>query len=275
MESLKVGLCQLTSIDDSERNFQQIFQLLQSIKSDSGIRLLCFPENSLFMRIKEGSLVEAFEHENKYLKQLADWSKKNKIYIHLGSLPMKESGHVYNASVLIDDTGKLKTSYHKMHLFDIKLQDGLAVKESDTFKHGEKTETFVIDGWKIGQTICYDLRFAELFSVYARQNVDLILVPSAFLVKTGEAHWHILLRARAIESQCYVLASAQSGLHKSQNGQRDTYGHALAVDPWGRVLVDSEASPSLTLVELKKSVIQSVRTQIPMQMHRRNQLNKT
>ncbi|MBL7670894.1 MAG: carbon-nitrogen hydrolase family protein [Bdellovibrionaceae bacterium] len=269
MESLKIGLCQITSIDDRLANERQIFSLLSSIPKNSGLRLLCFPENSLFMRLKDGGAVEEFNLTNPSLLRLSDWAVKNKVNIHLGSLPIREGNHVYNGSVLIGEDGQLLSSYRKIHLFDITLNQGPRYLESETFNHGSNPQVLMIDGWKIGQTICYDLRFAELFSVYAKQEVDLILVPSAFLVKTGEAHWHVLLRARAIESQCYVLASAQAGVHKSPRGSRETYGHSLAVDPWGRVLVEALETPSLRILELHKSEIADVRRQIPMKSHRR------
>ena len=130
-----------------------------------------------------------------------------------------------------------RKSYEKIHLFDIEL-DGLSpVRETDLFKHGKFPSVFKVRGWEIGQAICYDLRFAELFLEYAKQGVDLVLVPAAFLVETGRAHWEVLLRARAIESQCYIVAAAQAGKHLGcQGGHRMTYGHSLAIDPWGTVI---------------------------------------
>jgi predicted amidohydrolase len=269
LDSLKIGLCQITSIDDPAANEEQIFRLLTSIPLNSGLRLICLPENSLFMRLKEGGAIREFTLKSPFLFRLAQWAQDNHTNIHLGSLPIREGTHLYNGSVLIREDGQLLSTYRKIHLFDITLNQGQRYVESETFRHGADPQVLEIDGWKIGQTICYDLRFAELFSVYAKKEVDLILVPAAFLVKTGEAHWHILLRARAIESQCYIVASAQAGVHQSENGCRETYGHSLAVDPWGRVLAEALHAPSLTILQFHKSEIANVRQQIPMKSHRR------
>jgi predicted amidohydrolase len=153
-------------------------------------------------------------------------------------------------------------------LFDIQLAGQEAIRESDEFNHGDGPSILDIKGWKWGLSICYDLRFSELYSKYAHQAVDIISVPAAFLVPTGEAHWHTLLRARAIESQAFVVASAQSGSHK---GIRETYGHSLIVNPWGAILLDM-TTVGVSVMELKKSDIKRVREQIPMSSHRR--LNK-
>lgn len=274
MENLRVGLAQITSVDDIPRNFAQIMDLLEQKVRNQNLRLVCFPENALFLRLEEGGAMQTFDLSHGYIEQLAEWAKENKVYIHLGSVPLRGAEGVYNSSLILSDDGKAISTYNKMHLFDIHLHQDQPIRESDVFRSGEAPQVFMLDGWKIGQTICYDLRFAELFSQYAQDEVDLILVPSAFLVKTGQAHWHTLLRARAIESQCFIVASAQSGTHKSPRGQRETFGHSLIVDPWGRVLADLDSSPSLAIVELNHSEVQSVRRQIPMKGHRRSSLLK-
>jgi predicted amidohydrolase len=158
-----------------------------------------------------------------------------------------------------------------MHLFDIQLEGQKAIRESDAFRHGQKPSVLEVDGWRIGETICYDVRFAELFSQYARKEVDVILVPAAFLVKTGEAHWHILLRARAIESQAYVIASAQGGTHKGiKGGVRETFGHSLVIDPWGGIQAEvTNNGPGFSISILSRERIMKVRGQIPMKDHRR------
>lgn len=271
-ENLVIAVAQMTSTDQIEDNVEQVFDLLKTISKDHSVRLVCFPENSLFMRLKEGAPVQSFNFQHSVFKRLGDWCKAHNLFIHLGSVPLVKDDLCFNSSVLIKDNGEAVASYDKMHLFDISLENGPSMKESDTFSHGQKPKIFEIDGWKLGQTICYDLRFSELYSFYAEHDVDVILVPSSFLVKTGQAHWHILLRARAIESQCYVVASAQSGTHRSASGQRETYGHSLVVDPWGAVVSEQTSSPSLAIVCLEKNNIQKVRRQIPMKSHRRQSL---
>ena len=267
---LSIALVQMTSIDDIESNTQQMIGLLNQIHSSSKVRLACFPENCLYLRTKEGEAIQGIELGAPVFVVLAKEARERKMFLHLGSVPLRADGHLYNSSILITDQGEVRSTYRKFHLFDIQLSGQKAIKESDVFKHGQKPSVLEIDGWKIGESICYDLRFAELYSYYAKQEVDAILIPSAFLVKTGEAHWDILTRARAIESQAYVLAAAQGGTHIGRNGGlRETYGNSLVVDPWGKVIARAETSPSVVIATLAKELVENVRRQIPMKSHRR------
>ena len=272
---LIIAAAQMTSIDDVDANVMQIEALLEEVfqksqKADQP-RLICFPENCLYFRIIEGEKIEGFTLAHPALKRMAELAQEYSTYLHLGSIPLYIDGHLYNSSVLVTPDGDLLPTYQKMHLFDIQLDGQNVIRESDVFRHGQQPHVLNIDGWKVGEAICYDLRFAELFSKYARQEVDAILLPSAFLVKTGEAHWEVLLRARAIESQSYLIASAQGGSHKGgRSGMRETYGHTLVVDPWGVVAGQVEKrAPGFTLVKLSRERIESVRKQIPMKFHRR------
>jgi len=271
-QELRIALCQMTAVDELQRNVQQIETLVAEVPEEPGVRLFCFPENCLYMRILEGEPLPAFSLQDSVFRELAEIARKRRAFIHLGSVPLKMNGILYNSSVLISDEGAIETSYQKIHLFDIQLDGQQPIRESDVFARGSKTGSFMLDGWKIAQTICYDLRFAELFSQYARESVDVILVPSAFLVKTGEAHWEVLLRARAIESQCYIVASAQAGRHRSAKGEtsRETFGNSMVVEPWGAVLSRLSANLKQTSVcVLSKEKISLARKQIPMAAHRR------
>jgi predicted amidohydrolase len=254
------------------KNLQQIESLIGEVAEDSGVRLFCFPENCLYMRVKEGEAIPPFTLQDPVFTDLAAIARHRKAYLHLGSVPLQMGDFFYNSSVIISDEGKIETSYQKVHLFDIQLTGQKPIRESDVFRHGTGPGLFTVDGWKIAQSICYDLRFAELYSQYARDHVDVILVPSAFLVETGEAHWEVLLRARAIESQCYVVASAQAGRHESAHGSgsRETYGHSLVVEPWGALVVHLNGTKKQTSVcSLSRAKIERARTQIPMAQHRR------
>ncbi len=271
-QELKVALCQMTSVDDVRANLQQMEHLIAEVPSDSGVRLFLFPENCLYLRIREGEAIPSFALEDQVFRDLSAIAKRRKAFLHLGSVPLMMADFMYNSSVIITDQGKIESSYQKIHLFDIQLAGQKPIRESDVFRHGVGPGIFHVDGWKIAQSICYDLRFAELYSQYARELVDLILIPSAFLVKTGEAHWEVLLRARAIESQCYVVASAQAGRHISQHGEaaRETYGNSMVVDPWGGVSTRLDGVRKQTSVcVLSRSKIEMVRNQIPMDKHRR------
>lgn len=275
MAELVIAAAQMTSIDDVDANVMQIEALLEDIfsakeKTDRP-RLVCFPENCLYFRIIEGEKIEGFTLAHPALKRMAELAQEYSTHLHLGSVPLYVDGHLYNSSVLVTPDGELLPTYQKMHLFDIQLEGQKPIRESDVFRHGQQPHILNIDGWKVGEAICYDLRFAELFSRYARQEVDAILLPAAFLVKTGEAHWEILLRARAIESQSYLIASAQGGSHHGgRSGVRETYGHTLVVDPWGAVAGQVEKrAPGYTIVKLSRERLESVRKQIPMKFHRR------
>ncbi|MBV2169220.1 MAG: carbon-nitrogen hydrolase family protein [Bdellovibrio sp.] len=268
---LVVAVAQMTSIDDVDTNLMQMEALLEETFKSSQPRLVSFPENCLYLRLIEGQKIEGFTLSHAAFAQLSVWSKKYNTYLHLGSIPLYVDGHLYNSSVLITPEGVVQPTYQKMHLFDIQLEGQAPIRESDVFRHGQKPHLIEIDGWRIGEAICYDVRFAELFSQYARKEVDAILLPAAFLVKTGEAHWEILLRARAIESQSYVIASAQAGTHQGANGgTRETYGHSLVVEPWGGVVAQLEKSrPGVVVTTLRREQIEKVRKQIPMKFHRR------
>lgn len=268
---LVVAMVQMTSIDDVDANLLQIEALLEQAFSQGNPRLVCFPENCLYMRLVEGEKIEGFSIHHPVFQRLGELARKYDAYLHLGSVPLYVDNHFYNSSALVTPEGEIQPSYQKMHLFDIQLEGQKPLRESDVFRHGQQPQIIEVDGWRIGESICYDVRFSELYAQYARKEVDLILVPAAFLVKTGEAHWEILLRARAIESQAYVVAAAQAGTHQSSRGGfRETYGHSLTIDPWGSVVTQLDKRvPGVALATLKREKIESVRRQIPMKFHRR------
>jgi deaminated glutathione amidase len=266
---LNVAVCEMTSIDDVDANLQQIKNIISSVPEKQKVDLFCFPENCLYMRIIEGEKVQSLELTDPVFHEMVSIAKKRQSAIHIGASPIKIEGQTYNASVLIKPDGHVSSTYQKVHLFDIQLTGQKPMRESDVFKHGSKPVILDLDGWKIGQSICYDLRFSELYSYYAKEECDLILIPAAFLPKTGEAHWEVLLRARAIESQAYVVASAQGGVHRNERGERGTHGNSMAIDPWGRILAHIQTRPTAQVVTLSKEKIAEVRRQIPMKSHRR------
>lgn len=271
LPNLRLALLQMTSIDDVEINYQQIKDLIEEgIKKHGAFDLVCLPENALYMRLKEGQKIPGLSLSDEVFTRLSLLAQEMKLHIHVGASPLLIEGHLYNASVFITPFGDVRSTYKKMHLFDIQLQGQKPVRESDVFRHGSSPSIIEVNGWKIGESICYDLRFSELYAQYARAGVDAILVPSSFLVKTGQAHWEVLLRARAIESQAFVLAAAQSGTHQGvEGGLRETYGHSLIIDPWGQVLSVLSEGRGVVFAELSRSRVEEVRRQIPMQDHRR------
>jgi predicted amidohydrolase len=270
LNKLKVSVLQLSSIDDISTNIIQVKKLiLEALKFNPD--LICLPENALYLRIKEGEAIPSLQITDPVFSELQSLIKNQKTMIHIGSVPLRKTDGVYNSSVIVSGE-KIEASYNKIHLFDIHLTNQKPIRESDVFKHGESPKVFTVNGWKVAQSICYDLRFSELYSMYAKQEVDLILVPSAFLVPTGKAHWEVLIRARAIESQAFVIAAAQAGQHKSLRTDlvRETYGNSMIVSPWGAIL--KQGGPNQQEVinyELDLQEIGKTRMQIPMKNHRR------
>lgn len=273
---MKITLLQLNSSDNISKNLEQILTLIeehlakQTVDKRTGLFVL--PENSLYFRIVEGEALQSLKVDSPEILRLQTLCDKQNVYTHF-TTAMEDKGKIWNASVLISPHETPKIIYKKIHLFDIQLEGQKAIRESDFFTHGEEVTGFEIDGLRFGSSICYDIRFSELYQQLARNKADVILVPAAFLVKTGQAHWETLLRARAIESQAYVLAPAQVGEHKTtQEGKiasRFTYGHTMAVDPWGTIVECKAEGVGCLDIEISLDLIRSVRRQIPMSDHRR------
>lgn len=273
-DQLRVATLQLNSIDSVEQNIEEIIK--KASKITDPVDLICLPENALFLRLDSKTALPPLNHKN------LDWSPLQKIAdeknagLMVGSVPWEQDGVLYNSTLFFRPGGNgPEVLYHKIHLFSVDVPGAPPVRETDFFKHGDAPYILDWRGWKIGLAICYDVRFGELFVHYAKSGVDLILVPSSFLVPTGKVHWHTLLKARAIETQSYVVAAAQAGVHRSAlkpDIARETYGHSLVVDPWGQVLIDHQLSQDVSTIVLERSMIDKVRSQIPMAGHRRFRL---
>lgn len=270
---LSVAVCQLTSVDDFAANQAQILKLLATLEAVPP-DLVCFPENALFFRMREGTRVPGLDVGHEAIRSISAWAKKFAAVVHLGSVPLLRDGRLYNSSLVLTSDGAVHDNYQKIHLFDVDVEGVKPHRESDTFAHGSRPAVFSVKGWKIGSTICYDLRFSELFLHYAKLEVDALLIPSAFLVPTGQAHWEVMTRARAIECQAYVLAAAQGEKHQGvEGGSRSTYGHSMIIDPWGVVLAEVldgfREEQRVLRATLSRERIAKVRAQIPMKSHRR------
>lgn len=271
-ENLHVALAQMTSVDDGPTNQAVMLKLIdEALQKNPSTQLISFPENCLYMRLREGEKIAGIELSSELFVPLCKVARERNVHLHLGSIPLREQGQLSNATLLINTKGEILNPYKKIHLFDIHLEGASPIRESDLFGGGERPSLVQIEGWHLGMAICYDLRFSELFSWYAQHSAEVILVPSAFLPATGEAHWEVLLRARAIESQAYVLAAAQAGEHVSATGaRRKTYGNSMIVDPWGRIMTRARTNlPEVLTATLNLQEISKVRKQIPMHSHRR------
>jgi predicted amidohydrolase len=208
------------------------------------------------------------QEEDQVLATCREAARRNRIWLHLGSLAvLVEGGKIANRGFIIDREGEVRATYDKIHLFDVDLPTGESWRESSVYSAG--TGVVLVNGTpvgKLGLTICYDLRFPGLFARLAESNADFIAVPAAFTVPTGKAHWHVLLRARAIEAGLFVVAAAQVGHHEDG---RNTFGHSLVVDPWGEILLDMGEEKGIGFADIDLKRILDVRARIPALNHRR------
>ncbi|CCE11150.1 putative nitrilase [Bradyrhizobium sp. STM 3843] len=234
-----------------------------------GAQYVQTPEVSNMMQLNRTALFEHLKSEaaDPSLKAYRALAKELKIHLHIGSLALRFSDEkAVNRSFLIGPEGDILASYDKIHMFDIDLPGGESYRESSNYQPGETAVISDLPWGRIGLTICYDVRFPALYRALAESGASFISVPSAFTRKTGEAHWHTLLRARAIETGCFVFAAAQCGLHENK---RETFGHSLIVDPWGEVLAEGGVDPGVVLARIDPSRVETARKAIPSLQHGR------
>ena len=227
------------------------------------------PEVSNMMQQSRKALFEllATEQDDRSLKAYRALAAELKIHLHIGSLALRASPEkAVNRSFLIGPDGTLTASYDKIHMFDIDLPGGESYRESANYQPGETAVIADLPWGRLGLTICYDVRFPALYRALAESGAAFFSVPSAFTRKTGEAHWHTLLRARAIENGCFVFAAAQAGLHENK---RETYGHSLIVDPWGTVLAEAGVEPGVVMAKIDPGRVATARKTVPSLQHGR------
>ena len=264
MSSLKVALVQTSSTPDPEHNLIWINEAFARAAKNQ-CQLLVLPECALCWA-KEELTKKLARSLEKWQDIIVPLSQKYNIAAVWGGLQVLENGKIYNTSLAYDKNGKVLACYEKTHLFQLFIKDKINIDETTTYEFGRTgPAAFELDGFKIGLTICYDLRFPELFREYAGH--DAIICTAAFTKKTGRAHWEILLRARAIENQCYLLAAAQCGVNKVSNIQ--TYGHSMAIDPWGKILSEADNEPDIIYAVLDKQVLTDTQQLLPALKNRR------
>ena len=266
---MRIALHQMTSTIDPMRNASDMADAIASAAA-TGAAMYFAPEMAIMVdrdRARARKYM-ANESHNMALHSLIAAAARHRIWVHIGSMPILDDGtdKLANRSIIISPDGTIAGRYDKMHLFDVDLESGESWRESSAYIGGEKPVMVQTPLGLMGLAICYDMRFPDLFSAYAKSGVDIMTLPSAFTVPTGEAHWHTLLRARAIESAAFIIAAAQCGVHEDG---RQTYGHSLVVDPWGTILLDMGSSPGLAYVDLDLDTIKRVRKQIPVHANRR------
>ena len=263
--SFKVAAVQMTSGNDKQNNLNKAEKLLLAGVSE-GATLLSLPENFSFMGSESEKLLAAESMEDgESIRFLQAFATKHNVWLLGGSIVIKaDNNKSYNSSLLISNKGEIAARYDKIHLFDVDIKGGERHQESKFIKKGSTPVCTDTPFGKIGLSICYDLRFPELYRELVRMGARLIFVPSAFTVKTGQAHWEVLLRARAIENQCYVIAPAQFGIHSEK---RKTYGKAIIINPWGEILARAEDKETVIVADVDLSSQDGIRKGIPCLEH--------
>lgn len=265
---MKIGLAQMNSRDNKEDNLKSAEALIDEM-AEEGAELIVLPEYFLYLGPDDGVRRNAEPVTGTSVNRIRQKAIDHKVYIHAGSFPEQDGKAIYNTSVVFNPEGGMIAKYRKIHMFDVKLPGGAVVSESETMTPGSEIVTVSINGINVGLTICYDLRFPELFRHLALAGSQLIVVPSAFTMETGRDHWQLLLRARAVENLCWIAAPAQCGT--APPDQR-TYGRSMLVNPWGLVVGQASDAVTCIVADIDMSILQNIRTSFPALSHVRHDL---
>ena len=266
--SLRAALIQMRSSRDMARNFADAAAMIRDARA-RGAAFICTPEMTNIIEPDRPRLraLARHEHEDESVKGFAALAEELGVWLNIGSLALKgESEKLVNRSLLFGPDGIIAARYDKIHLFDVDLPGGEPLRESHAYEGGTAAVLEALPFGTLGMTICYDMRFPHLYRSLAKAGATIFTVPSAFTVPTGQAHWHVLLRARAIETASFVVAAAQGGKHESG---RETYGHSLLVSPWGEVLAEGGSDPQVLVADLDLSHVTECRRRIPALDHDR------
>jgi deaminated glutathione amidase len=260
--TFKAGLVQMRSGRDMQRNLRDASDLIRMVVA-KGARYVQTPEVTNVFELDKDYLkkIALTEQDDPVATGLSDLAAELGIFLHVGSLALKgESGKLVNRALLFGPDGRKIVHYDKVHLFDIDLANGDSYRESATYDPGASATVAELPFCKMGFAICYDVRFPKLFNALANAGANVIAIPAAFTVPTGEAHWHVLQRARAIETGSYVLSAAQGGMHEAGKA---TYGHSLAISPWGEILAEGGTEPDGFVVDIDPAQSADARARIP------------
>ncbi len=264
-----LALIQTNSGNQIAPNVATVSEMVRAARG-GGADLVMLPETVSLMETRSKLIFEQVQPQesDEALKAFRALADELDIWLHTGSLPIRLSDtKIANRSFLIDPSGAVTATYDKIHMFDVDLPGGETYRESKNYQPGDRAVLADLPWGKLGMTICYDLRFPHLYRALAQGGADFICVPAAFTKVTGEAHWHVLLRARAIETGCFVFAAAQTGTH--QNG-RQTFGHSLIVDPWGEVIADGGKEVGIVTARIDPARIAEARGRVPSLDHDRD-----
>ena len=266
--TFRVGLIQMRSAREPQVNTEAAAKLIGEAKT-GGADYVLTPEMTNIMELSREKLFSTIvpEENDTTLATFRELARALGIYIHVGSLAVKVSpDKAANRGFVIDRRGDIVARYDKIHMFDVDLANGERYRESRSYRAGELAVTTDLPWGRLGVTICYDLRFPALYRALAEAGASFLAIPSAFTKQTGEAHWHVLMRARAIENGCFVFAAAQGGRH--ENG-RDTFGHSLVVDPWGRIIAEGGTEPGVAFADIDPAEVSAARAKVPSLQHGR------
>jgi predicted amidohydrolase len=266
--TFKVALLQMRSGLEPAANLKAVLAGVDEAKR-GGADYVQTPEMTNILALRRDQLFSKIvgDEHDATLATLREVARRLSIYIHIGSLAIKASPEkAANRSFLIDRKGDVIARYDKIHMFDVDLAGGESYRESNNYRPGELAVVADLPWGRLGLTVCYDLRFPALYRALAEAGASFLAIPSAFTKQTGEAHWHVLMRARAIETGCYVIAAAQGGKH--ENG-RETFGHSLVVDPWGTVIAEGGTEPGVIFAEIDPAQVAAARGRIPSLLHGR------
>ena len=270
---MKVSIVQMNSISDKAANIAAAEALIERAVREERPDWVLLPE---FFDWAGGSKADKLANAETFpggpaYEMARNQAIKQKIFVHAGSIMERIEGEerIHNTSVVFNREGEEIARYRKIHLFDVTTPDGASYKESQTVKAGDQVVTYDCEGVTIGCSICYDLRFPDLFQALAEKGAQVIALPAAFTLQTGKDHWEVLLRARAIETETYVCASAQTGSFTVGNEQRQTYGHSLVADPWGHVVAKASDGAGIVSARIDPERVERVRKLIPVAEHRR------
>jgi len=265
-----IAVLQMTTGIDPDANARTLVSAVEAAES-GGASMLFTPEMSGLMdRVRKRATEHIVrEEDDRVLLAVRDAAARAGIWVAIGSLAiLREDGRWANRSFVIDSTGGIAARYDKIHMFDVDLASGERWRESNAYAAGDSVVTVETPAGRLGLAICYDIRFPALFEALGRQKCDIIAIPAAFTVPTGQDHWHLMQRARAVEASAYVVAAAQVGRHEDG---RETYGHSLVIDPWGEILLDMGGeSAGLGFAEVDSARIAEIRSQLPSLVNRRD-----
>ncbi|MFD1612236.1 carbon-nitrogen hydrolase family protein [Sphingomonas tabacisoli] len=266
---MRAAILQMQSGIDPAANARTIVQAIEDARA-GGANMLFTPEMSNLLdrdRARSAANLRR-EGDDETLAAIREAAREAGLWVHIGSLALQGEGERrLNRGFLIDDQGEIRARYDKIHLFDVDLATGESWRESAVYARGQRAVAAETPWGRLGLSICYDIRFPDLYRALTGAGASILAVPAAFTVPTGKAHWHVLLRARAIEAGVFVIAAAQVGQHADG---RETYGHSLAVDPWGEVLLDMGTEQGLGFVDLDLAQVAAVRSRVPAIDHRRD-----